>query len=211
MTDLILKYFPDLSAAQRSQIELLAPLYTEWNARINVVSRKDIDQLYLHHVLHSLSIAKLVTFKPGTSIMDAGTGGGFPGIPLAILFPDSKFTLVDSIGKKIKVVEAIAGGLGLANVTAVNARFEGVAETFDFITGRAVSNLAVFVNMLKNKVGLTNRNRIPNGILYLTGGDSPQDMTGINARAKEYPIPGYFTEPYFVTKKLIHIHAFQRR
>jgi 16S rRNA (guanine527-N7)-methyltransferase len=158
-----------------------------------------------------MSIAKLVSFKPGTTIMDAGTGGGFPGIPLAILFPDSKFTLVDSIGKKIKVVEAISAGLGLANLTAVNARFEGIPGTFDFITGRAVSNLTLFVNMLKNKVGQTNRNRIPNGILYLTGGDSAQEMNGIKARVKEYPIPGYFAEPYFATKKLVHIHAFHHR
>ncbi len=189
---------------------MLAPLYNEWNARINVISRKDIDQLYLHHVLHSMSIARLVSFTPGTKIMDAGTGGGFPGIPLAILFPDSSFTLVDSIGKKINVVETISADLGLSNVTAINARFENIPGSFDFVTGRAVSNLALFVNMLKNKVSKTNNNRINNGILYLTGGDSMQNMSGIKARSKEYPIPEYFSEPYFAAKKLIHIHSFSQ-
>jgi 16S rRNA (guanine527-N7)-methyltransferase len=188
---------------------LLGELYTDWNAKINVISRKDISHLYLHHILHSLSVARLISFRPGTMVMDAGTGGGFPGIPLAIMFPETHFTLVDSIGKKIKVVEAVAEGTELQNVTALNARFETVAGEFDFITGRAVSNLALFVNMLSRKVRKKNSNKIPNGILYLTGGDTGQELAGLKAKTTSVTISEYFQEEYFATKKLLHIHSFR--
>ncbi len=209
MTELTDKYFPEFSPVQRRQMALLGELYPEWNAKINVISRKDIGELYLHHILHSLSIAKLITFRPGTQIMDAGTGGGFPGIPLAILFPETQFTLVDSIGKKIKVVEAVTEGLQLKNVTPLNTRFESVPGEFDFITGRAVSNLALFVNMLNRKVRKKNSNKIPNGILYLTGGDTGQELSGLRAKSSTFSIFDYFPEEYFTTKKLIHIHSFR--
>jgi 16S rRNA (guanine527-N7)-methyltransferase len=209
MTELIDKYLPALTAVQKRQMALLGELYPEWNAKINVISRKDIGQLYLHHVLHSLSIAELIQFRPGTRVMDAGTGGGFPGIPLAILFPETQFTLVDSIGKKIKVVEAVAEGVELNNVTSLNGRFESVPGEFDFITGRAVSNLALFVSMLSRKVKKKNSNQIPNGILYLTGGDAVQELAGIRAKTAEYSIHNYFPEEYFATKKLVHIHSFR--
>lgn len=207
MTDLIKRYFPALTVVQQRQLEELGILYPEWNAKINVISRKDIGALYLHHVLHSLSIARIITFVPGTTLMDAGTGGGFPGIPLAILFPEVHFTLVDSIGKKIRVVEAISEGLALKNVTALNARFESVSGDFDFITGRAVSNLSLFVNMLSGKIRKKGRNRLQNGILYLTGGDAQQEMTGIRGRTSSFPISNYFSEAYFETKRIIHIHS----
>ncbi len=209
LNNLIGRYFPDLTPVQHRQMTLLGELYTDWNAKINVISRKDISHLYLHHILHSLSVARLISFRPGTMVMDAGTGGGFPGIPLAIMFPETHFTLVDSIGKKIKVVEAVAEGTELQNVTALNARFETVAGEFDFITGRAVSNLALFVNMLSRKVRKKNSNKIPNGILYLTGGDTGQELAGLKAKTTSVTISEYFQEEYFATKKLLHIHSFR--
>lgn len=209
MMTLIGKYFTGLTPRQRQQYEMLGDLYPEWNTKINVISRKDIDQLCLHHVLHSLSIARLITFLPGTTVMDAGCGGGFPGIPLAIMFPETHFTLVDSIGKKIRVIEAVVEATGLGNVTPVNGRFESVAGEFDFITGRAVTDLTQFALMLHTKIKQKGRNSIPNGILYLTGGDALPDLAGLRAKSAIHAIPEYFPEAYFSTKKLIHLHSFR--
>jgi len=205
MPELIARYFPDLTLKQQKQLDELGILYPEWNARINVISRKDIDQLYLHHILHSLSIARIISFNPGTSIMDAGTGGGFPGIPLAILFPEVQFTLVDSIGKKIKVTEAIVAALGLTNVLSLNARFEQVGRNFDFITGRAVSNIPLFFSQVRTKVKKERKNSLPNGILYLTGGELEPDLKGLPAESKIHAISGFFDEPYFQTKRVVHL------
>ncbi|MFZ4520977.1 MAG: 16S rRNA (guanine(527)-N(7))-methyltransferase RsmG [Bacteroidales bacterium] len=202
------KYFPGLSERQLEQFARMELLYREWNAMINVVSRKDVDQLVLHHILYSLSIAKVVTFKPGTTIMDAGTGGGFPGIPLAAMFPETQFTLVDSIGKKIKVITEIATELKLNNVTTLNSRFESVKGRFDFITGRAVSKLPLFVSMVKNSLNPKGFNDIANGILYLTGGDVEQEITLIRAQSETWSIAEFFSEDYFTTKKLAHLHNF---
>ena len=202
------KYFPGLSPLQRDQYELMEHLYREWNSRINVISRKDIDQLAIHHILHSLAIAKVIEFKPGTRILDAGTGGGFPGIPLATMFPEVHFTLADSIGKKIKVIDAIAGELKLDNVKTVNTRFETIRGSFDFVTGRAVSKLALFSSMVKGCVASKAFNDLPNGILYLTGGEVEQDLTGIRAKSMTWPLAGFFTEEYFASKKLVFLHNF---
>lgn len=183
-------------------------LYHEWNALINVISRKDMDHLLTHHILHSLAIAKIIAFKPGTRIIDAGTGGGFPGIPLAVMFPDTHFTLVDSVGKKIRVIETLIKGLGLDNVTAVNARFENVEGTFDFVTGRAVSRLPLFFSLVKNCVRPAGINDIPNGILYLTGGEVENDLAEIRARSSTWSLAEFFGEQYFTTKKLVHLYNF---
>ena len=202
------RYFPHLPDVQQQQFELLENLYVEWNEKINVVSRKDISNLTLHHILHSLSIAKYIQFKPRTTIMDAGTGGGFPGIPLAILFPEVQFTLVDSIGKKIKVVEDIAQTLQLSNVVTLHTRFETVTSTFDFITGRAVSNLSQFIPRVKNRVKKNGFNALPNGILYLTGGETTPATTYLRACIDTYPLSSIFEEPWFSTKKLLHLYNF---
>lgn len=202
------KYFPGLTTVQLEQFALMDNLYREWNVKINLISRKDIDELAIHHILHSLAISKVVAFKPGTRIMDAGTGGGFPGIPLATMFPDVHFTLVDSIGKKIKVVDAIATALKLDNVTALNARFETIKGSFDFVTGRAVSKLPIFCSMVKNCINKHGFNDIQNGILYLTGGELEPDVAQIKARSDSWPLAGFFTEYYFTTKKLVHLHNF---
>ncbi len=206
--DLILKYFPRLTPVQLSQFEQLGFLYPEWNTRINVISRKDIGQLYLHHLIHSLSIAKIVCFKPGTSIMDAGTGGGFPGIPLAVFFPETQFTLVDSITKKIKVVEAIARDLNLKNVITLCSRNENVTSAFDFITGRAVTDLKNFFQLVRKNVKKKGINDIPNGILYLKGGELEDEIRSLPASTDTYQLSEYFTEDFFLTKKLVHIHNF---
>jgi 16S rRNA (guanine527-N7)-methyltransferase len=205
---LLSNYFPGLSALQTDQFALMELLYREWNAMINIISRKDIDQLSTHHILHSLAIAKVITFKPGTCVMDAGTGGGFPGIPLAVMFPDVQFTLVDSIGKKIRVIETIATELQLSNVKTMNVRFETVTGQFDFITGRAVSKLPPFVAMLKKCIRRKGINDIPNGILYLTGGEFENDLSAIKASATVWDLASFFTESYFSTKKLVHLHNF---
>ena len=202
------KYFPNLSRVQLERFALMETLYREWNLKVNVISRKDIDQLATHHILHSLAIAKVIAFQPGTHILDAGTGGGFPGIPLAVMFPEVHFTLADSIGKKIKVIDAIAGELELDNVTTLNARFETVNGSFDFVTGRAISRLPVFFSMVKKCVKKNEFNDIPNGILYLTGGEIGEELTSIKARSDTWQISSFFTEEYFTTKKLVHLFNF---
>lgn len=209
---IITKYFPNITDRQKQQFAALKPLYTEWNERINVISRKDMDSLYLHHILHSLAIAALIKFKPQTHILDIGTGGGFPGIPLAIMFPECQFMLIDSIGKKIKVVEAVAQSLELQNVTAAQIRAENVKQKFDFITGRAVTELSVFTSWIWNKIELNGQNALPNGIICLKGGNLAEEIEATKKRFHlsekqivEYPIPQFFTEEFFETKKLIYI------
>jgi 16S rRNA (guanine527-N7)-methyltransferase len=183
--DRIGHYFPELNEIQLSQLEQLKPLYEEWNAQINVISRKDIDNFYERHVLHSLGIAKVMKFKPGTHILDVGTGGGFPGIPLAIMFPKCKFHLVDSIGKKIKVVNEVATSLGLKNVTATHQRAEQVKDKYDFVVSRAVTRLDPFIGWIKTKIKSQNKNELPNGILYLKGGDLTEELSRTSSHLKK--------------------------
>ena len=206
--ELILKYFPDLTERQKEQFVQLQDLYEEWNSQINVISRKDIDELYTRHILHSLGIAKIIQFKPGTSIMDVGTGGGFPGIPLAILFPESNFYLVDTIGKKIKVVNAVAEALGLDNVEGVQKRAEKVKFEFDFIVSRAVTYLPRFNNWIKGKFTDDSFNDIPNGLLYLKGGDLAEELKEAGKPFESYDLKNYFSEEFFDTKKVIYLKAF---
>ena len=203
--ELIQKYFPSLTDEQTEKFCQLQEIYREWNSRINIISRKDIDHLYLKHVLHSLGIAKVVEFKKDTKIMDAGTGGGFPGIPLAILFPETKFFLADSIGKKIKVVNNVADKLELQNVLAEKIRVEEVDSKFDFIVSRAVTSLPVFYHWMKTKINTKSFNNIPNGILYLKGGDLTEDIKSVRKKIKIYDLNNFFTEDFFETKKVVHI------
>lgn len=203
--DIIRKYFPALTKSQDEKLSMLGDLYTEWNEKVNTVSRKDIENLYERHVLSSLSIAKVITFKPGTKIIDVGTGGGFPGIPLAILFPEVEFLLIDSIGKKIKVVEAVAAETGLKNVTARQQRFEKVNEKFDFVVSRAVTAMPQFVAWSRGKISTKKFNKIPNGILYLKGGDFTSELMEVRMRAKVYEVSNYFDEAFFETKKVVHL------
>lgn len=203
--DIIKKYFTDLSDQQLDHFGRLGELYEEWNARINVISRKDIEQLYERHILHSLAIAKIIRFKPGTTILDVGTGGGFPGIPLAILFPDTSFMLVDSIAKKIKVVNEVAQALGLQNVQAEHLRVEEVKQRFDFVVSRAVTAFPRFVAMAKSKVSARNINDLANGILYLKGGDFEDEIRPFGQQVKVYDLKDYFEEEFFETKRLIHL------
>ena len=207
---LILKYFPELTGKQKEQIGQLESLYREWNSRINVISRKDMDNFYLHHVLHSLGIARLITFRPGTKVMDAGTGGGFPGIPLAILFPETTFFLVDSIGKKIKVVNAVARELGLQNVEAEQIRAENVGRTFDFVVSRAVTDLSVFAKWTLKKTNPRSFNTLKNGILYLKGTGITQELEQMkkmrNVRTDSYPLRKFFGEDFFQTKQIVHVY-----
>ncbi len=206
-SEVIFKYFPDLTENQKNQFEKLGELYAYWNARINVISRKDFENFYIHHVLHSLAIAKVVQFKDFTEIMDAGTGGGFPGIPLAIMFPQARFYLVDSIGKKIKVVNEAATALKLKNVQAEQKRMEQVDHTFDFIISRAVTALPDFVKWTSYKFHKKSFNSLKNGILYLKGGDVNKELLAVKRHKKKvYELSAYFTEPFFETKKLIHIY-----
>jgi 16S rRNA (guanine527-N7)-methyltransferase len=204
--DIIQKYFPSLSVKQKEQFAQLLPLYTDWNSKINVISRKDIDQLYLHHVLHSLSIAKVIQFKKGTSILDAGTGGGFPGIPLAILLPEVQFHLVDSIGKKISVVKKISKALKLSNVKAEKERVENIENKYDFIISRAVTALPTFTKWVLPLISNIQKNDLQNGILYIKGGDIAKELNQIKFSNKIYPINQFFDEAYFDTKKVIHIY-----
>ncbi|MEN2436376.1 16S rRNA (guanine(527)-N(7))-methyltransferase RsmG [Weeksellaceae bacterium A-14] len=202
-TDLILKYFPDLTPRQKDQFDLLGKLYPEWNEKINVISRKDTDALYEKHILHSLGIAKIMTFAPGTKVLDIGTGGGFPGIPLAILFPEVQFTLADSIGKKIKVVEAVAKETGLENVTAVHGRAEKLNEKFHFVVSRAVTQMPEFLRWLKGKFEKEQFNPRHNGVLYLKGGDLAEELAGL--RCEIFPLKNYFDGEFFETKKVVYL------
>ena len=200
----ILKQFPNLTENQIKQFEKLQYLYEDWNSKINVISRKDIDELYSRHVLHSLGIAKIITFANRSKIMDVGTGGGFPGIPLAILFPECDFYLIDIIAKKIKVVNEVANALGLTNVKAEQMRAENVKQEFDFIVSRAVTNMPDFVSWVKDKVRKSNKNDLPNGILYLKGGDLTEELKDF-PKAKEYNLSDFFKEEFFETKKVVHL------
>jgi len=203
--NIIHKYFPKLSPAQVEAFEKLYPLYAEWNAQINVISRKDIDELYERHVLHSLAIAKFIKFTSGSRILDVGTGGGFPGIPLAIFFPDVRFHLIDSIGKKIKVVNAIVEGLGLENVTAEQIRAEKLKQQYDFIVSRAVTNLPEFTGWVRGRVDSPQRNAVPNGILYLKGGNIDGETSPYKKKVFIQGLSAYFEEEFFRTKKLVYL------
>jgi len=197
-------YFPSLDHRQLDQFSQLGPLYAHWNESINVISRKDIESLYTKHVLHSLGIAKVQPFEPGSRVLDIGTGGGFPGIPLAILFPDTNFVLVDSIGKKIKVVQAVAEELGLKNVRAIHTRAEKQQGEFDFIVSRAVTKMSDFVKWTRNKISPHSRHQLENGILYLKGGDLEEELKPFK-RAQIFPLSDYFEEEFFETKKVVHL------
>jgi len=201
----ILKYFPNLTQEQIVCFEKMAPVYREWNEKINVISRKDIDSLYEKHILHALAIAKVITFRPGSRILDVGTGGGFPGIPLAVLFPESYFVLIDSIGKKIKVVQAVVEELGLKNVTPIKTRVEDMKEEFDFVVSRAVTAFPAFVGFVKKNISRLPKNALPNGIIYLKGGDFQEEMKSFKSRTEITEISHFFSEPYFETKKVIYL------
>jgi 16S rRNA (guanine527-N7)-methyltransferase len=205
--DLINKYFPNLGETERNQLAQLDELYRFWNARINLISRKDIDHLYMHHILHSLSLVKIISFHAGTKVMDVGTGGGFPGIPLAIMFPEVQFHLVDSIGKKIKVVKEVAAAAGLKNVTAEQARAELVNDRFDFIVSRAVTTLPEFYGWVQGKFNKQKKHSISNGIFYLKGGDLDAEIAPFKKKVSVFSISDFFTEEYFVTKKIVYLPA----
>lgn len=200
----ILAYFPDLTEVQKEQFEKLDFLYHDWNEKINVISRKDIDSLYTKHILHSLGIAKIMKFEPGAYVLDVGTGGGFPGIPLAILFPETRFYLIDVIAKKIKVVQGVAEALGLKNVKAEQLRAENVKGDFDFIVSRAVTNMPDFVSWIKDKIKKQNKHSLSNGILYLKGGDLSEELKDF-PKATEYNLADFFTDEFFETKKVVHL------
>jgi 16S rRNA (guanine527-N7)-methyltransferase len=205
--DIIKKYFPKLTEEQYKQFEMLDALYKEWNDQINVISRKDMDHFYEHHVLHSLAIAKIISFKDGTEILDVGTGGGFPGIPLAILFPNCRFHLVDSVGKKIKVVQAVIDGLGLKNVTASHERVENVKKQYDFVVSRAVTKMPLFISWVRKRIKKKHQNGLPNGILYLKGGDLREEMEPIQTFYEYFELPDYFKEEFFETKKIVYVQV----
>lgn len=203
--EIIFQYFPDLSPTQQKQFESLYALYAEWNEKINVVSRKDIDNLYINHVLHSLGIAKIQSFKPGSSILDVGTGGGFPGIPLAILFPETSFHLVDSIGKKITVVSEVAKGVGLKNVKAEQARAEQLKGEYDFIVSRAVTRIKEFYQWIHRKTKAKSMHEKDNGILYLKGGDLEEELNELKKPYQLYNLSDHFKEEFFETKKVVYV------
>lgn len=202
--ELILNYFPEITETQRLQFAALYDLYADWNAKINVVSRKDFDQLYLRHVLHSLAIAKVCTFAPGARILDVGCGGGFPSVPLSILFPDARFTAADSIRKKITVVEGVSSGLGLRNLTPCCARVETLSERFDYVVSRAVTAMPEFVRWVWGKIERGQRGSLPNGILYLKGGDLAEELALTGKRWYLYDIRRFFAEDFFETKKVVY-------
>jgi len=202
--DLIIKYFPNLTDEQKRHFFLLQDLYKDWNLKINVVSRKDIEELYLRHVLHSLAIANIQKFKPGASVIDVGTGGGFPGIPLAILFPETNFHLVDSIGKKIKVVDQVVAGLGLQNVKSSNDRVENIKGEYDFIISRAVAAMPTFVHWIEGKIAKKSLHELKNGILYLKGGDLSEELKDF-PKAEIFEITDFFEETFFETKKVVYL------
>lgn len=203
--DTVLKYFPQLTERQREQLAALLPLYREWNAQINVISRKDMDCFYEHHVLHSLAIAKVIQFSPMTEVLDVGTGGGFPGVPLAIMFPECRFTLIDSIGKKIKVVQDVIERLGLQNAKARQIRAEQLDGEYDFVVSRAVTTLPEFVPWVKKKISKSQYNKLPNGILYLKGGDLTNELFTFRHKVRTWDISDFFDEEFFLTKKVIHL------
>lgn len=205
MKEKLLKYFPNLSQQQLDQYELLAKEFLSWNEKINLISRKDTENLFEHHILHSLAIAKVCNFKPQCEVMDIGTGGGFPGLPLAIMFPETKFYLVDSIGKKIKVVQALIETIGLKNVKAEQIRAENVNQQFDFIVSRAVTYLPDFMQWTKGKISKIQYHDLANGVLYLKGGDLTEELSTIKNKIKIYDIDNYFEEEFFETKKVIHV------
>jgi len=198
-------YFPALTELQKSQFEALSGLYSEWNSKINVISRKDIGNLYLHHVLHSLAIAKYITFTPGTALMDVGTGGGFPGIPLAIFFPEVKFLLLDSIGKKIRVAEEVARAIGLTNVGVVHSRVEEEKRKFHFVVSRAVMPLPELIRITRKNIAREEINALPNGYICLKGGNLAAETAPFKDIAEEIPLSTYFADPFFQTKKLVYI------
>ena len=203
----IISHFSDLSEKQIEQFTMLMPLYKDWNAQINVISRKDIEELYIKHVLHSLAIAKIVQFKPKTTILDVGTGGGFPGIPLAILFPECEFVLVDSIGKKIKVVNEVVNRLELTNVTAYHKRAEEIEEQFDFVVTRAVTRIKKFIPWVKGKLKPESFNTLKNGVLFLKGGDLAEEITESNKKVELFPISDFFKDEFFETKVVAYIRV----
>lgn len=203
--DILLKYFPDISEKQKEQFAALYDLYTDWNSKINVISRKDIENLYTHHILHSLAIAKLIQFTDNTKIMDVGTGGGFPGIPLAILFPKCEFLLVDSIGKKVRVATEVATAIGLKNVQFRHCRAEEVKEKFDFIVSRAVMPLPDLVKIVKKNVSKEQHNALPNGIICLKGGNLDSELQPFKKTAEADDLSMYFEEEFFKTKKIIYV------
>jgi len=202
---LIHKYFPELTKDQLDKFNQLEGLYLEWNSRINVISRKDMEHFYEHHVLHSLGIAKVLRLNPGSQVMDVGTGGGFPGIPLAILYPETQFLLVDSIGKKIKVVQEVAEAAGITNVEAIKARAEDVKLKFDFVVSRAVTTLPDFIKWVENNIKKESRHSLKNGLLYLKGGDLDAELAPLKNRCQIFNLHDYFEEAFFETKKIVHI------
>lgn len=203
--DIILKYFPDLTDTQKEQFAALYDLYTDWNSKINVISRKDITNLYEHHVLHSLGIAKIIRFQPGSSIMDLGTGGGFPGIPLAILFPETKFHLVDSIGKKVKVATEIANAIGLKNVTTRHCRAEEEKQMFDFVVSRAVMPLTDLLKIIRKNIKKEQQNALPNGLICLKGGELEKEVLPVKHQTIITDLKEFFEEEFFETKKVVYV------